>query len=180
MRRRSRTRLAAPVIWDDRTEEITICRDERCTIDGLHLSHEIKDTPAVRRARKFVLGWVLDPCEPERCARRRNCSGRRRRPLPRPTAASTRDLDAVILTVVSSFTVMPFQVLYQSVVDNLGSVPDRRVHRRLRHLRDRGQIVYLAFDPGRLISGYTTPTSKLLKDLPAIEEILWRQVWGAM
>lgn len=165
--------MASAVVWDGGTK-IAICRDERCTIVGVHSAHEIIDTPLVERARHFIWGWRRDPFEPW---------------SPRPAApkrqadepdgrvgsikqAETRVLDEVILEAISSYTIKPSQVILYEIENVFGSCQLRRLQRRLEALREQGRIVFV--DTGSF-QGYTRPGSKLLDDLAACEEILWRQ-----
>lgn len=162
------------VVWDGGTES-ALCRDERCTIVGVHLVHDIIDTPCVVRARQFSWGWSLDPFEPS--SARPSTPKRRRgetdgRSGVSPRHAETRVLDEVILELVSSYTVKSSHILYYEVENVFGSCEPRRLARRLEALRELGKIVLVGVGA---FQGYTRPGSKLLHDPSACEEILWRQ-----
>lgn len=158
------------VIWDAGTEAV-ICRDERCTIIDVHFTHDIMDTKAVIRARKAIWGWVLDPLEPMR-------RKKRNRKSPESTCdggVSTPALDDSILRSIRAITIKPTPIIYSDVINDFGSVADRRLYRRLSLLTKRGQIVRLAFD-GTPLAGYTTPDSSLIHDPTSARNILYMQM----
>lgn len=183
-------RVRSTVVWDSGTEHI-ICRDERCTVAGVHPKHEINLPKEVIEARRFFFGWAIDPFE-HACDRfdpyqpGKTCTGCGA-VIPRPKKfrgdgdrrlsqpCSVTVLDECILRALSPHTVKPFRVIYDALLNDYGSCEERRARRRLAWLRDNDRIVYVKFDKVGMIAGYTTNDSPLLSDPLAIEEILWRQ-----
>lgn len=135
-----------------------LCRDELCSIAGIHLAHEVIVDEDEHEAQ---YGWRRDPLE-----RVRTVNAKRAAWMQHSQSA----LEHAIATAVSNRRVKIFHEVFQDVLDSYGTVTERSVYRHLDTLIGREQILRITFE--RNLSGYLRPKSPLLRDPVAMREQL--------
>lgn len=124
----------------------SICRNEHCTIEGIHVPHDVHEMKEPK-PRSCRAPWKL----------------------PAPNA-----LDDSIVRAVSDVRPLNFAAIVNEVENDFGSLGDnrksglRRVHRRIRSLVAVGRI--LRIEIGQTLFAYLKPTSRIAKDVSFIRE----------
>jgi hypothetical protein len=123
-----------------------VCRDEDCTIVGVHRKHLVRHRelkPHHRAATGARPLWKKDD----------------------PTA-----LTGAVARATSRAFPTHFAAIHRDVQDDYGPCSERSVYRHLAKLVERGHLLKL--DLGLPCAAYIRPKSRLLRDVPAIREYM--------
>jgi len=137
-----------PEAWDPSE----ICRDENCLIVGAHRPHLVAERPP--------------PTPHHRPKKRRPDELSNNAPWRQ---ADPRGLRGAVARAIGK-TPKVFSEIVRDVRDDYGNVTERTVHRHLKALAEKKQMIKL--DLGFTFAVYIRPKSRMLKNIEAIREYI--------
>lgn len=129
----------------------SICRDERCEIEGAHPKHLIRKVKA--RVHHRPSGELFEK--------------------PKPSAL----LEECVERAIGHIPVTVLEV-QRDVKDDFGETCERTIYRHLKNLVAMGRIVKL--DVGLSFAGYIKPGARMARDRAVVREYLLEHIDGGI